>query len=128
MNPILRARNLNAIYSELDRWDALISSSAAFVNTAYLTEEPSTYKEALQSSNSANWQQAMAEEYLSLIQNETWSLEYLPPGRKTVKNKWVFKVKPKADGSIERFKARLVAKGYSQSYGVDYDETYAPVT
>ena len=69
----------------------------------------------------------MNEEYDSLLKNHTWDLVDLPPGRFTVKNKWIYKCKPKADGSIDRYKARLVAKGYSQSYGIDYDETYAPV-
>ena len=41
--------------------------------------------------------------------------------------KWVFVVKFKGDGSLERYKARLVAKGYTQTYGVDYQETFAPV-
>ena len=51
----------------------------------------------------------------------------LPSGKKLVGCKWVFEVKFKGDGSLERYKARLVAKGYTQTYEVDYQETFAPV-
>ena len=69
----------------------------------------------------------MEQETKSLRANHTWDLVELPRDGKTVGSKWIYKVKIKADGSIERYKARLVAQGYTQKFGVDYDETFCPV-
>ena len=69
----------------------------------------------------------MKEEFSSLHKNNTWELVDLPPRRKLVQCKWVFKTKFAADGSPLKYKARLVAKGYSQVHGIDYNETFAPV-
>ncbi|WVY91158.1 hypothetical protein V8G54_036672 [Vigna mungo] len=90
-----------------------------------LTYEPTlSSKEALAD---PRWKNAMNEEMKALQQNETWELVDCPPGKKPVVCRWIYAIKYKANGTIERLKARLVAKGYTQTYGVDYTETFAPV-
>lgn len=66
-------------------------------------------------------------ELSALEKNGTWILTTLPADKKPIGSKWVYKIKFKADGSVERYKARLVAKGYKQEYEVDYDEVFSPV-
>ncbi|KAH9112109.1 hypothetical protein AeMF1_013507 [Aphanomyces euteiches] len=88
---------------------------------------PKTYKAAMESGNASKWSEACKAEIKSLLENKTWDVVELPEGRKAIGCKWVFKIKERADGSIDKFKARLVAKGYSQEYGIDYEETFAPV-
>ena len=85
--------------------------------------EPHTIEEALSGDDADKWKTATDSEYNSLLENETWDLVELPHDRQAIPCKWVFKVKYKEDGSIERYKAHLVAKGYAQKHGIDYDET-----
>ncbi len=73
------------------------------------------------------WHKAMAEEYDSLMKNYTWILADLPPWRKAVKSKWVYKVKTTVDGTLQQYKARLVAKDPFQKPGIDFTETFAPI-
>ena len=89
--------------------------------------EPATYKEARASPQSELWQEAIRKEYDSLLKSETWTTTTLPPNRKALPCKWVFNIKYNSDGSVEKYKARLVIKGFKQVFGVDYDETFAPV-
>lgn len=89
--------------------------------------EPRTLKEARSLPDASQWELAMQQELEALNTQNTWTFATLPANRKAVGCKWVFKVKLKADGTIERRKMRLVAKGFSQREGIDYNETYAPV-
>lgn len=62
------------------------------------------------------------------MERNTWVLQELPQGRRAIGVKWVLKIKVNAQGELEKFKARLVAKGYSQVKGLDFNDTYAPVS
>jgi hypothetical protein len=86
--------------------------------------EPTCYTNAVKI---PEWRQAMQTKFNALLQNQTWTLVPPQQAHNLVGCKWVFKVKRKADGSIERYKARLVAKGFHQQAGLDYGETFSPV-
>ncbi|KAG7527831.1 Integrase catalytic core [Arabidopsis thaliana x Arabidopsis arenosa] len=73
------------------------------------------------------WRDAIAAERQAMEHNHTWEEGELPKGKKAVTSKWVFTIKYKSNGDIERYKARLVARGFTQTYGEDYRDTFAPV-
>ncbi|GJS63073.1 retrotransposon protein, putative, ty1-copia subclass [Tanacetum coccineum] len=89
--------------------------------------EPANYKAALLDPESEKWLAAMNVEMQSMKDNDVWELVELPPNAKTVGHKWLFKKKTDMDGAVHTFKSRLVAKGFTQTYGVDSEETFYPV-
>jgi len=70
----------------------------------------------------------MDSEYKNLVENKTWILVSKPENKKILSNRWVFKTKINQKGEVEKFKARLVVRGHTQREGVDYEETFAPVS
>ncbi|XP_062118737.1 uncharacterized mitochondrial protein AtMg00820-like [Humulus lupulus] len=92
-----------------------------FYNVAAGTPiEPSTYREA---SKYDEWNHSMHTEFTALQSQGTWSLVPFPANCKVIGSKWVYRIKLKADGSVNRYKARLVAKGSHQTLGLDFHET-----
>ena len=105
------------------------NASSNFVDYSLIAttcnEEPLTFEDAF---DDPLWINAMQSEMDSIHRNGTWELCELPKGKNVIGTKWVYKIKRKSDGSIDRYKARLVAKGYAQQYGIDYEETFAPTS
>ena len=89
--------------------------------------DPNSVDEARSRSDWPLWQRAMDREMKTLEDAGTWETVPRPAGRNIVGSKWVFRIKRKADGTIDKYKARLVARGFTQIYGMDYFETYSPV-
>lgn len=73
------------------------------------------------------WVEVMKKEIKASKENKTWTLESLPEGKRAIGSNQVYKVKFKPNGDVDRYKARLVAKGYTQTKGIDFHETFAPV-
>jgi transposase InsO family protein len=105
-----------------------LEDDVALLTKTVLDDDPRNYSEAVRRLDSADWHRAMQTEFDSLIRNDTWGEPVeLPRGANLIGCGWVYKTKRGKDGSIIKHKARLVARGNRQRYGVDYEETYAPV-
>ncbi|WZZ70893.1 hypothetical protein YC2023_082263 [Brassica napus] len=96
----------------------------AFMMSLDESSIPRSYEEAMQYED---WKESVSDEANAMIKNDTWFESELPKGKKAVTSKWIFTIKYLPDGTIDRKKTRLVARGYTQTYGEDYIDTFAPV-
>jgi hypothetical protein len=69
----------------------------------------------------------MDHEFLALQRNKSWHLVPPQKGRNIIQCKWIYKIKRKQDGSLDKYKACLVAKGFRQRYGIEYEDTFSPI-
>jgi uncharacterized protein involved in tolerance to divalent cations len=125
-------------YDKLSREAALGDPLAAFAVQTGMTNvqevdpnepEPQSHAEAMRAppSEKEEWVKAEEAEMQSLKRLQVLEVVDLPAGTKTIKTKWIYKRKRRSDGTVHTYRARLVAKGFSQVYGTDYYDTYAPV-
>ena len=113
--------------SEQQRAGLLGQQALVAAGQQFIADEPAHFRQVAHRTDHQQWEQAMQSEYDSIQRTGTWTLVPLPRDRKAIGCRWVYKLKRKADGSIDRYKARLVAQGFSQKEGVDFNETFAPV-
>lgn len=92
-----------------------------------LSETPTSYNEVITHPNKEKWLEAMIDELNSINKNNVWTLTTLPTDRKAIGCKWLFTMKYNQTNQTYRYKARLVAQGFSQKFGVDYNQVFAPV-
>ena len=118
----LRRRNRYGVNHAKD-----LERSMQTMEKAFHGEVPTTFREAMLSPYRHHWISAIRREKHCLEKNGTWDLVRPPDGVPIVGSRWIFTIKYDEFGNVARFKARLVAQGYTQTEGVDYGETFAPV-
>lgn len=105
-------------------YNAVLSTYQSYLAATPQETEPISYIEAMKD---LRWVEAMKAEVDALVLNNTWEIVDIPKGKVPIGRRWVYKIKYRSTGEVERFKARLVAKGYNQQEGPDYQEIFSPV-
>jgi hypothetical protein len=126
INPYIKQEIVKAFVTILDQEDKYLQDKAFPAQEIGGIKIPRTYNAAISDRKyPEEWKATINEEITSLVANGTWEEFILPKGANLVSTKWVFTIKTKSDGSIERFKARLVARAFSQIYCQDFNEPFA---
>lgn len=136
LGPALSAVPIPADMASSSRESSVRRKNSRYFNSDFINSvtldtldsiTPKSYNQACKSTHAEKWDEAMKKELNSLHKQATWDLVPRVPGMYIVRCKWVYKIKTDEFGKISRYKARLVARGFTQTPGVDFDETYSPV-
>ncbi|GAA0172404.1 transmembrane signal receptor [Lithospermum erythrorhizon] len=119
-----RGRRTSYHLTNFVSYDIFSSAHGGFLASITARVEPRSYRQALRD---PSWYDPMKAEINALENNGIWSLVELPKDKKDLGNRWVYKIKYKSDGSVERLKARLVVFGNHQTEGIDYSDIFASV-
>jgi len=119
-----RNRRPSVWMRDYETGEGLFEDDIATQLAMFATVDPICFEDAVKNEK---WRTAMDVEMEAIKRNGMWELMELPAGGKKVGVKWVYKTKLNENGAVDKYKARLVVKGYSQQYGVDYIEVFAPV-
>jgi hypothetical protein len=91
------------------------------------TNDPKTYAEAMSGPDATQWEMACADKMHVFKHMGVYKIVPHPADRKIIGSKWVFRIKRRPTGEIQKYKARIIAQGFTQIEGIDYDETFAPI-
>ena len=111
----------------MDTKEDIILVAGAETELSIIESDPKSLQEACAHQDWPQWQKVMDKEIDTLEHAGTWVNVLCPTNRNIVSAKWVFRIKRKANGEIDKYKACLVACGFTQIYGIDYYSTYSPV-
>ncbi|GKA11306.1 retrotransposon protein, putative, ty1-copia subclass [Tanacetum coccineum] len=123
ITPVTRIRKYELMLKSVVRID--LNNDKISDSTLNELDKPANYKEAMASPEAAKLKEAIKSEIQSMYDNQVWNLVDTTPSLKTVGCKWIFKKKTYMDGKVHTYKARLVVKGYTQTHGIDYEETFS---
>jgi hypothetical protein len=124
-SPPARNRHPMTLRSRQPKTANLVASTAATSTSTRVLHSPSSEPFVFSDADRyAVWHNAMCDEIAALRTNRTWSLVPFHPSMNIVGSRWVYRIKRRVDGSIERYKARLVARSFTQQEGIDYSETF----
>ncbi|KAL0315160.1 UNVERIFIED_CONTAM: Retrovirus-related Pol polyprotein from transposon RE1 [Sesamum calycinum] len=125
--PVVKDIPLTQLVHPIQQQSAHLRRSSRQINRPAWMDDFDELKNFIEAQEKLEWREAMQLEVEALQKNGTWMFTELPPGKKPIGYRWIYKIKLRPDRTVDWYKARLVAKGYNQVEGVDYNDCFAHV-